>query len=194
LDQVFKFVFLASLAAGTAIRSWYGRGQRRKIGARSFHENPWVWFFMAVWGAAQFLPLINVLSSWLDFADYNLPIWVGIVGSITMGTAIWLLWRSHVDLDRQWSPSLQISNHHHLVTAGVYRYIRHPMYAAHFLWSIAQVLLVHNWIAGWAALLAFIPIYFLRVPAEEDMMIEQFGEEYQAYKKRTGRVLPRFRQ
>jgi len=41
---------------------------------------------------------------------------------------------------------------HRLVTAGVYRHIRHPMYAAIFLWCLAQGLLLPNWLAGWSAL------------------------------------------
>ena len=34
----------------------------------------------------------------------------------------------------------------------------------------------------------------VRIPKEERMMLEQFGEEYRVYMKRTGRLLPRFRQ
>lgn len=34
--------------------------------------------------------------------------------------------------------------------------------------------------------------YFLRVPQEEAMMIEQFGAAYRAYMERTGRILPKW--
>jgi protein-S-isoprenylcysteine O-methyltransferase Ste14 len=34
----------------------------------------------------------------------------------------------------------------------------------------------------------------LRIPKEERMMLEQFGEEYRVYMKRTGRLLPHIRQ
>jgi protein-S-isoprenylcysteine O-methyltransferase Ste14 len=37
----------------------------------------------------------------------------------------------------------------------------------------------------------FVPFYFLRVPAEEKMMQETFGDEYRKYMKETGRVLPK---
>ena len=33
------------------------------------------------------------------------------------------------------------------LTEGVYRHIRHPMYAAHWLWGLGQALLLQNWIA-----------------------------------------------
>ena len=65
------------------------------------------------------------------------------------------------------------------------------MYAFGWLLGIAQTLLLQNWIAGPSGLVSFALLYFLRVPREEQMMLDQFGDEYQAYMKRTGRVIPR---
>ena len=75
---------------------------------------------------------------------------------------------------------------------GVYRFVRHPMYAAHLLWAVAQVLLIPNWITGPAMLVFFVPMYLVRVPREERMMLEHFGDAYRRYRARTGAVLPRF--
>ena len=80
---------------------------------------------------------------------------------------------------------------HALVTNGVYRHIRHPMYAAHLLWGIGQALLIQNWVAGLGGLVVFIPLDLLRAPPEERMMLEQFGEEYRSYMERTGGIIPR---
>jgi len=65
------------------------------------------------------------------------------------------------------------------------------MYAAHGLWAVAQALLLQNWIVGPAFLALSLPLYLLRVPREEEMMLEHFGEEYRSYISRTGRVIPR---
>jgi protein-S-isoprenylcysteine O-methyltransferase Ste14 len=54
---------------------------------------------------------------------------VGSIGTALLGAAIWLFWRSHRDLGKNWSPSLEISAQQTLITHGVYRTIRHPMYA-----------------------------------------------------------------
>lgn len=108
-----------------------------------------------------------------------------------LGGALWMFWRSHADLGRNWSPSLQLRADHQLVTAGLYRSIRHPMYASQWLWSAAQPLLLQNWIVGWSGLLLFLPLYLSRVPHEEQMMPKRFGEAYRAYMSRTGRVVPR---
>ncbi|HKJ67324.1 MAG TPA: protein-S-isoprenylcysteine O-methyltransferase, partial [bacterium] len=117
---------------------------------------------------------------------------LGWTGAGVFVAAIWLLWRSHADLGRSFSPGLEILDDHTLVTEGVFRYIRHHMYAAHVLWSVAQLLLLQNWIAGPAMLVAQIPLYLYRLPREEHMMLMQFGEDYRRYLHRTGRLLPRF--
>jgi protein-S-isoprenylcysteine O-methyltransferase Ste14 len=108
-----------------------------------------------------------------------------------LAASLWLLWRSHADLGRNWSPTLQIVQEQRLITEGVYGRIRHPIYAAIWLWGIAQALLPHNWIAGLAGLALFLPVYLYRMPREEQIMAEHFGEAYHAYASRTGRVLPR---
>jgi len=110
-----------------------------------------------------------------------------------MLAALWLFWRSHADLGRNWSYTLEVRKGHELITRGVYRTIRHPMYASIWLWCLAQGLLLSNWLAGWYALAAFAAMYFIRVPREEAMMREIFGQEYLDYMQRTGRILPRLR-
>jgi protein-S-isoprenylcysteine O-methyltransferase Ste14 len=142
-----------------------------------------------------FIPAVYVLTSRFDRADYRLPQEArgitGGAGVAILTVAVWLFWRSHAVLGRNWSPSLQLREGHELVTEGVYRSVRHPMYASMWLWGVAQALLLQNWIAGWASLVLFLPLYLLRVPREERMMLDEFGEGYRAYMNRTGRVIPR---
>jgi len=79
------------------------------------------------------------------------------------------------------------------VIIGVYRKIRHPMYTAHFLWSIAQILLLQNWIAGWGFLVSFLPLYWVRIKEEEQMMWDEFGDSYRSYMRKTGRLFPKWK-
>jgi protein-S-isoprenylcysteine O-methyltransferase Ste14 len=65
------------------------------------------------------------------------------------------------------------------------------MYAANWLMMLAQALLLSNWIAGLSGLVTFAFMYFLRVGKEEQMMLQEFGEQYQQYMAKTGRVMPR---
>jgi protein-S-isoprenylcysteine O-methyltransferase Ste14 len=137
-----------------------------------------------------FLPLIYVLSPWLNFANYRLPIWANGLGVVNFAIALWLFWRTHHDLGKNWSPTLQIREGHTLMTNGVYHSIRHPMYTSVLLLCIAQALLLPNWIAGLAGLICFSIAYATRIDKEEQMLLDQFGDEYEAYRQRTKRLVP----
>lgn len=137
------------------------------------------------------LPVLYAATSWIDFANYRLPPWAGWVGVALLAGTLFVFWRAHADLGRNWSPSLEIRETHELITRGIYGVIRHPMYASQWLWVIAQPLLLHNWLAGSVGLAAFIPFYFLRVQAEEKLMLDTFGDQYRDYMSKVGGVIPR---
>lgn len=139
-----------------------------------------------------FVPIIYAATDWLDFANYTLPTWAGWLGVVLLAGAVFVFWRAHADLGLNWSPTLEIREKHELITRGIYAYIRHPMYASQWLWVIAQPLLLQNWIAGFINLLVFIPFYLLRVGAEEQLMLEQFGDQYRSYMQKVGAVFPKF--
>jgi protein-S-isoprenylcysteine O-methyltransferase Ste14 len=138
------------------------------------------------------LPALYLFTPWLGFADYRLPAFVPWCGAAIMLTALRLFWRAHADLGLNWSITLAMRKDHELITHGVYRRIRHPMYAAIFLFAIAQGLLLQNWLAGWAGFVSFAILYLIRTPREEQMMCEFFGQSYRNYMQRTGRLWPRF--
>jgi len=191
IDNTFESIFLIGFVTGCVIRAFYTKRCRRdRIPASRADWLEWPLIFLVFIGM-QVIPIIYLFTSWLDFADYHLPAGGGWFGAAVFAGALWLLWRSHADLGRNWSATLRIKEGQTLVTQGSYRYIRHPMYAAHWLWAMAQALLLHNWIAGFAFLLTFLPLYLMRVPREERMMLEHFGEEYRSYMSRTGRLFPR---
>jgi protein-S-isoprenylcysteine O-methyltransferase Ste14 len=79
---------------------------------------------------------------------------------------------------------------HTLVTAGPYRWIRHPLYTIGVLFFVALSLISANWYFGAVMLLGAVPL-FARTRQEEAMLIARFGDQYREYMKRTGRFLPR---
>jgi protein-S-isoprenylcysteine O-methyltransferase Ste14 len=197
LDSILKGLYVVCLVAGSVIRAVYTvRNKQNKVADDYATVQDKLLISLSSVGLIV-IPLFYLLSPWLDFADYRLPAWAGLtagsVGAAVFIVALWLLWRSHVDLGRNWLPHLQIRVEHSLITRGMFRRIRHPMYAAHWLWGIAQALLLQNWIAGLSMLIFFIPIYLVRVTHEERMMLEHFGKEYREYMNRTGRVIPLLR-
>jgi protein-S-isoprenylcysteine O-methyltransferase Ste14 len=183
-------VFMAFTAAYLTIRGAFIRRARsqHKIDKGDVRDRA----LIALVGVGQIvLPLLFVWTRLLDFADRAqlsacLPL-----GAVAMAAGLWLFWRSHVDLGENWSVTLEIDAQHRLVTRGVYRFVRHPMYTSFFVSGLGQALLLANWIAGPAALAAVAVLVAVRVPNEEAMMIGQFGDEYRDYMRRTGGIVPR---
>ena len=191
--SIFEVIWLIGLIVGSVNRAIYARRPKKdEITVDSNTRVERLLLFLSSLGLIV-LPLFYVFSPWLDFADYQLPFWAGWFGVAIFAFALWLLWRSHADLGRNFTPTIQLKEKHTLVTHGVFGYIRHPIYAAHGLWGIAQALLLQNWIAGLSMLVFFLPLYLARVPNEEKMMLEHFGEVYRVYMDQTGRLIPRFR-
>jgi len=65
------------------------------------------------------------------------------------------------------------------------------LYSADLLWGVAQMLMLHNWIAGFAYMIMIIPRTLVRIRKEEKIMLEKFGDEYRDYMEKTGGLLPR---
>jgi protein-S-isoprenylcysteine O-methyltransferase Ste14 len=137
------------------------------------------------------IPGFYVVTGAPRWANYPPQAWAVVVGAIIYAGALWLFRRSHKDLGKNWSITLEIRDQHRVVSNGVYAHVRHPMYSAFWLMGLGQAFLLSNWIAGLAGLVGFAVLFFLRVDKEERMMLDTFGEEYRAYMGRTKRVIPR---
>lgn len=137
------------------------------------------------------IPLVAVLSDAFAFADVAQPGWLSWLGVPFLVLGTWLFWRSHADLGANWSAKIRIRAHHTLVDTGIYRLIRHPMYAALTASGIGQTLVLQNWLAGPSLLVAAILFYVVRIPREERMLELAFGEAYRHYVASTGRIFPK---
>jgi len=189
--DIFTAVYFAALIIQTVIRAPLNKMRRQeKMSERRFTDQEKILLGLLALGGLV-APIIYAATDWLDFADYTLPTWAGWLGVLLTAGAVFVFWRAHADLGLNWSPTLEIREKHELITRGIYGVIRHPMYASQWLLVIAQPLLLHNWIAGFLNLLVFIPFYLLRVKAEEQLMIEQFGDQYRAYMQKVGAVFPK---
>jgi protein-S-isoprenylcysteine O-methyltransferase Ste14 len=136
------------------------------------------------------VPAVYALTGYPSSLDRPFIPAIAWFGLATVCAALWLFRRSHVDLGRNWSISLEVREQHALVKAGVYRLIRHPMYSSFFLLALAQMLLLSNWLAGASGLLGVGILYAFRVRQEERMMFEYFGNDYLDYMTKTKRLIP----
>lgn len=146
---------------------------------------------VAVFWIALFVSY-GVDARWVRFANIGMPDqirWAGLL--VGLGSLAFWTW-THIALGQQWSVQLILREKHQLITTGPYRRVRHPMYTSVLLWVTSLAIVSANWLFVILAA-AGIGVILSRVPKEEQMMLRAFGQEYDAYMKRTGRYFPRVR-
>jgi protein-S-isoprenylcysteine O-methyltransferase Ste14 len=188
--SVFSLIYAICAAVSLYLRVFFMMGiEQREVGKSS----PLDRFLVVMIVVSMVIPLAYILTPWVNFANYHLPDALAWLGAALMVLSVYLLWRSHSDLGTNFALTPHIAGEHTLVRNGVYRRIRHPMYASLWLYAFATPLLIQNAIAGLMFLVVFAAFYIVRVPQEEKMMREKFGGEYHTYSLETGRCLPKFR-
>jgi protein-S-isoprenylcysteine O-methyltransferase Ste14 len=184
-----KAVILAATIVMIAIRAPHGRRSRAVKTVRSSKGTREVVLLILAW-IGFLVPLLWVASPVFSFADYALRLIPFLAGIVFLGVGLWLLYRSHADLGSFWSVTLEVRENHRLISHGVYRRVRHPMYSALFLYSVGQALAVPNWVVGPSYLISFGILFAFRVRREEQMMVDAFGNEYVTYMAKTKRLFP----
>ena len=145
----------------------------------------------AVGLAERYYPLLITVLAFGFFAFHTPPppIWIymGGIGLCILGWTItlWSFWH----LSKSFSIMAEVRK---LVTAGPYRFVRHPLYLGEMI----------NW-AGLAVLYAGVPVavytmvlivlQILRARVEEGKLVGALGQNYEAYRQKTGFLIPGFR-
>src|SRR5688572_9175092 len=146
-ERTCNIIFLVGFVVYCGIRGVFEQRTRGNENILRRVDRVEKFLMVLVIGSSLLLPVLYIFTPLLSFADYRLPAWAPWVGLVVVVAALWLFWRSHVDLGQNWSKTLEIRKDHQLVRHGVYRWIRHPMYASIWLFGIAQALMLNNWLA-----------------------------------------------
>lgn len=120
-----------------------------------------------------------------------LPRAVSLGGVLLCTGSLALLYLTHRALGNNFSTTLIIRRNHHLIKMGPYRYIRHPMYVAYFLFFLGAFLLSRNWIIGFTSTAIILSLMTIRLKNEEKQLISAFGDDYLKYMAETGRFFPK---
>ena len=122
--------------------------------------------------------------------NYKIPNSIKNIAFIIMLVALICIIKTSYDLKNEYSYTLQIRKDHKLVETGMYKYIRHPMYFCGLLFIIAQSLLIPNIIGNISYCILIYIFATGRIPDEEKMMIDEFGDKYKIYMGKTKSVIP----
>jgi protein-S-isoprenylcysteine O-methyltransferase Ste14 len=92
-------------------------------------------------------------------------------------------------LGRRFTWPLACQERHELVRSGFYRWVRHPSYAGAFLGAIGWSLVFRSGL-GLILVALLLPAFLPVVRAEEALLIQEYGDAYEAYQRRTWRLFP----
>jgi protein-S-isoprenylcysteine O-methyltransferase Ste14 len=156
-------------------------------GAREDRGNRWVIAALALLGVlAAYLPALTDRNEFWTL-DGDAIRWLGVV-LFAAGGAL-RLWPVVV-LGNRFSGLVAIQPGHTLVTSGVYGVIRHPSYLGLLVNSLGWALAFRSGV-GLLITALMIPPVLARIRAEERLLRSQFGADYDAYRVRTSRLIPR---
>lgn len=190
VDTIGEIVWVVGIVAWYIIRyPFERRGKRVPVVSSRRTVSEAIALAAALAGLA-IVPGFYVVTGIPKAADHPAHLWAVVLGAIIFCLAMWVFRRTHKQLGRNWSITLEIRQKHELICAGLYAFVRHPMYTSFLLMGLAQALLLSNWVAGLAGLVGFAVLFFLRVGKEERMMLDVFGPQYRAYMDKTKRIIP----
>ena len=161
---------------------------RQALGSQHFHGFPRLFAFEAILG----LVVLNAPGWFVQpFTLIQLTSWALLLFSAWLAISAFSTLRRHGAIDPSIRDKSQISIEKttRLITQGVYRHIRHPLYASllYFTWGVLlkNLLLISILLALIASLALFLTAVY-----EEQENLRKFGTEYADYMKGTKRFIP----
>ncbi|MGH7575270.1 MAG: methyltransferase [Longimicrobiales bacterium] len=128
--------------------------------------------------------------SWMAWASLGIPSWarwMGVgLGALVVPSVYWVL----TTLGTNVSETVLTKQQHQLVTAGPYRWVRHPLYTVGIALFVSMGLMAANWFILLCTVVALIAVRFVVIPREEAQLVAAFGDEYRRYRTETGSLLP----
>jgi len=105
---------------------------------------------------------------------------------------IGLMIRIHslLTLKQYFTYSVAKVENHKIIETGLYKFIRHPGYLGQLIIFIGISTSISNWLSIPAMMIPITLGYLYRINIEERFMLEQLGEDYLIYQKRTKRIIP----
>ena len=193
-EQAFRWIFVALFVVSGAI-SRYHRGEARKSGGVIPRRNEGAVAMLL--RAALALPLMlsflayMINPSWMAWSSMALPAWARWVGVAIGFVCIPLFLSLFSSIGSNISETVLTKKDHQLIMTGPYRWIRHPLYTVAMALFFSYSLIASNWWMLTFTTIGLVMIVALVIPREEAELVAKFGREYESYRKRVGKLVPR---
>jgi protein-S-isoprenylcysteine O-methyltransferase Ste14 len=191
IDGFMRAAFLVEFVGVPVVRSRFAGLQWGQAKGWHWRESPIYMVggipfgFALVYSVGAYLVAAEL--PWLYLGLPNVVRWVGLAASfVVSGFLIWVF----ATIGVAGAKVVVTFDDMKLVTHGPYSRIRHPMYVGFGLWGITWMLFTDNWAVGAVVVGFMVFIALFRVPHEERVLTEHFGDAYRQYMARTSRFLP----
>ena len=124
------------------------------------------------------------------FWDAKLPTWRFAFSVIFLGLAGVLSWTATPTLGRQWRFDASLSADHQLITAGPYRFIRHPIYCSMLCLGLGVGFMITPWPLFLLSMVVLIGGTEIRVRIEDKLLASRFGEHFRQYQQSVPAYVP----
>jgi protein-S-isoprenylcysteine O-methyltransferase Ste14 len=179
-------LFLWQLLALVWLAMFFGMKRAKRLegwGARAQHE------FLVL---AGFWMLFRNSSNW-GWLNYRLvpdlpQVWATGVAMTAVGVSI-AIW-ARFSLGSNWSGMVTLKKDHELVSSGLYRWIRHPIYSG-ILLAMFGTAMIAGHLRGWLGLTLAFGAFYFKARREERFLREEFGPSFEDHANRTGMFLPK---
>ena len=105
VSQPWNVVFLIGFVVFYGIRTAYVRAAKSERTVISQFDGLEKFLLAIMFPPTMLLPLLYLFTPLLSFADYRIASAIPWFGAATMVVSLWLFWRSHADLGKNWSVS-----------------------------------------------------------------------------------------
>jgi len=193
-ELVLRWIFLL-VFVGMFFISGYFRRRARQSGEaiRRDREGRGTLLARVVGAAVLYLPFVAyaLQPTWMQWSSVHVPLWIrwlaGLVGFAMLPVLAWVM----MSIGKNVSETYLTKESHKLITAGPYRWVRHPLYTVAAIALLSLSVAAANWLMLAVALAALIAISLFVIPREEAELVRKFGDEYREYQARTGTLVPR---
>jgi protein-S-isoprenylcysteine O-methyltransferase Ste14 len=125
------------------------------------------------------------------YQDWNaLNRMLAIVGLGVLIIGLLIRWISIIQLKKEFTVDVAISENHNLVTVGMYKYIRHPSYSGLILACFGLSLAMNSILSVLVVTIPILTAILYRIKVEERILMDEFGQIYKNYIKKTKKIIP----
>jgi protein-S-isoprenylcysteine O-methyltransferase Ste14 len=195
-EEMFRWLVVTIFAATFALSAYFRRKARRSGEVvNRLREGRLMLIMRLLCAAPLYLAFLAYMANprWMSWSSVPLPAWLrwlaAAVGLAMLPALYWVV----STLGKNISETVLTKDDHQLVTAGPYRWVRHPLYAVATISFLALGIVAANWFIVAMAVIIIIGMAAFVIPREEAHLLSKFGDRYRAYMERTGALAPRLK-